>query len=234
MSFTGPSTRSGSDPPGPLPDRSTRPWLLAGLVALGGLGLLGLLLALREGGGDDSPVAAEPGEAASPAGLSTALAALPGAEEQAAQAAADAYRGLLETVDRLHVAGDADQRPVAEVEAEIRRYAVGSAGAVALDTVLAFSREGVTQDGAALVVDVAPIAVELEPDDPRQEGIPEITLQTCLDLSGQDQRLPDGTPLTAPGTPERVVSRPVVRFRSDGALDGWYVERIDIRPGESC
>ncbi|UOY00026.1 hypothetical protein [Blastococcus sp. PRF04-17] len=147
----------------------------------------------------------------------------PTPEEEAAEAATQAFHGLLEISDA------ASREPNArDWEPEIRRYAADPAALVTVQSVREYATLGLRQEGDS-AVDLRVTSVDLA----APEG-PSVRITGCYDSqSAQTVNVETGE-VVPPGTPPRYVwDITVVQYVAE-PREPWLVTTLEPRPDEPC
>lgn len=191
------------------------------------LTLLGSALALAACSGDPAdPDQASPSvpSATSSAMTSPAVTSeAPTPEEAAAEAATQAFRGLLQISDA------ASREPNArDWEPEIRRYAADPAALLTVQSVREYATLGLRQEGDS-VVDLRVTSVDLA----APEG-PTVRITGCYDSQSAQRVNVETGEVVPPGTPPRYVwDITVVQYVAE-PREPWLVTTLEPRPDEPC
>jgi len=191
------------------------------------LTLLGSALALAACSGDPAdPDQASPSvpSATSSAMTSPAVTSeAPTPEEAAAEAATQAFEGLLQISDA------ASREPNArDWEPEIRRYAADPAALLTVQSVREYAALGLRQEGDS-VVDPRVTSVDLA----APEG-PTVRITGCYDSQSAQRVNVETGEVVPPGTPPRYVwDITVVQYVAE-PREPWLVTTLEPRPDEPC
>ena len=191
------------------------------------LTLLGSALALAACSGDlDDPDQASPSvpSATSSAMTSPAVTSeAPTPEEAAAEAATQAFEGLLQISDA------ASREPNArDWEPEIRRYAADPAALLTVQSVREYATLGLRQEGDS-VVDLRVTSVDLT----APEG-PTVRITGCYDSQSTQRVNVETGEVVPPGTlPRYVWDITVVQYVAEPGKP-WLVTTLEPRPDEPC
>lgn len=190
--------------------------------------ILGILLPVAGcGGGDDPPVQTAASSTATASPPSTAPPAVtsepPGPDEEATEAAIQAFEGLLRVSDA------ASREPNAQDwEPEIRRYAADPAAFLTVQSVRDYATLGLRQEGDAEVA-LRVTGVDLA----SSEG-PTVKITGCYDSQSVQTVSVETGEVVPPGTPPRYVWEiTVVQFVAEPG-EPWLVTTLEPLTDQPC